>query len=180
MLLHECCSVYSAWSRENVLMSWRCRGQAWRQFFLQALALVHLLMLVIPWSPNLQRTEVNRYEKKRILDNFSSIKNARPEREIHHLLHNDCAPNYAWVLSGNPWRMTQIVVIGTIIPLIMKNIIYRPPPLSGLVQKRCELVDNFDFATNKTVDVCIGIRILFLLGSFLQVIGSISCAWRRH
>ena len=32
------------------------------------------------------------------------------QREIHHLLHNPRAPNYAWVLSGVSGIVTQIVI----------------------------------------------------------------------
>ena len=67
-------------------------------------------------SDDLHIIEVDWYEKKLYFGRFYIFEMQRTdsltptERVIHNLLHNDCTPNYALVLSGNTRMITHVVI----------------------------------------------------------------------
>ena len=65
----------------------------------------------------------------------------------------------------NDYTYSHDVIISLV---IMKNRTYRLRPSSGHFRTWCALIDNFEFAKNKSFDVYILMWMLFWLGSFLK------------
>ena len=108
---------------------------------------------------------------------ISHFKMQRTECLIHHLLHNNCTPNYASVLSGNTKMITHIACT-----FEEQNIPFTP--IFRHIRTRFAFVDIFEFATNKAFDVCIGMSMLFWLGCFLKSGGQhflhMVSSWNGH
>ena len=112
-------------------------------------------------SDDLHSINVDWYGKKSYFRWFHIFEMQRTESVIQHLLHNNCTPNYAWVLSGN----TRMITLNC---QYLKNRTYLLRPSLGHIWTRCAFIDNFEFATNKAFHVCLGMSMLFWLGGFLK------------
>ena len=86
----------------------------------------------------------------------------------------NCTLNYDWVLSGNTWIITHIVITFFISLVILKKRTYLSRPSLGIFER--------DVEKNKAINVCIGMSTLFSIkqGAFLQpehMVSSWDCCW---
>ena len=139
------CHVHTSWSRENV-ESWMSLWRTWEVF-------VSFTFFV---SGKGYRSKT-RIEKTNT--NVAYNNNSLPVNNCIQIMLESFQETQQWLHTSSLRFYFTCNFQEQNIPFT---------PIFRHIRTRCAFVDIFEFATNKAFDVCIGMSMLFWLGSFLK------------